>query len=92
MNHLCILPVNLLITLFAKDMLGLGYYCCCTSRRGLQRLGVAGVRRESVRTLEGLALPRASHSSDIALSGLRCQRFTLAATPVLFMHAIVTVA
>ena len=49
---------------------------------------------------KGLALLRASHSDDIALAGSRrqrslsvhCQRSTLVAPPVLFAHAVVTVA
>ena len=45
-----------------------------------------------VRTLKGLALPCASHSDKIALSGSRHLRSTLAgAAPVLLAHAIVTV-
>ncbi len=47
---------------------------------------------ECVRALKGLALPRASHSSEIALSGSRRLRSTLAAAPVLFAHAVVTEA
>ncbi len=38
-----------------------------------------------------LALPRTSHSGEIALPGSRRLRSTLAAAPVLFAHAIVTV-
>ncbi len=45
-----------------------------------------------VRALKGLALPRVSHSGEIALTGSRRLRFTLAAAPVLFAHAVVTVA
>ena len=37
-----------------------------------------------------LVLPRASHSGEIALSGSRRLRSTLAAVPVLFAHAAVT--
>ena len=36
---------------------------------------------------KGLALPRASHSREIALAGSRRLRFTLVALPVLFAHA-----
>ena len=42
--------------------------------------------------LEGLALPRASHSGEIALAGSRRLRSMLAAAPVLFTHAVVIVA
>ena len=49
-------------------------------------------KAECVRTLKGLALLRASHSGKIALAGSRRLRFTLAAAPVLFAHAVVTVA
>ncbi len=45
-----------------------------------------------MRTLKGLALLRASHSGKIALAGSRRLRFTLAAAPVLFAHAVVIVA
>jgi hypothetical protein len=45
---------------------------------------------ECVRTLKGRALPCTSHSGEIALAGLRRLRFTLAAAPVLFAHAVVT--
>ncbi len=38
---------------------------------------------------KGLALPRASHSSKIALAASRRLRSTLAAMPVLFAHTIV---
>ena len=40
--------------------------------------------------LKGLALPRASHSGEIALAGSSRLRSTLAAAPVLFAHAVVT--
>jgi hypothetical protein len=48
---------------------------------------------ECVRALKALALPRASHSGEIALSSSRClcSTVTLAAAPVLFAHAVVTV-
>ena len=46
---------------------------------------------ESVRALEGLALPRASYSGEIALSSSRRLHSTLAAAPVLLAHAVVTV-
>ncbi len=42
--------------------------------------------------LKGLALPRASHCSEIALAASRRQRPTLAAATVLFTHAGVTEA
>jgi hypothetical protein len=42
-----------------------------------------------VHALKGLVLPRASHSSEIALSGSRRLRYALAAAPVLFAHAAV---
>ncbi len=38
------------------------------------------------RAFKGLALPRASHSCEIALSGSRRLRATLAAVPFLFAH------
>ena len=41
---------------------------------------------------QGLALPRAGHSVEIALAGSRRQSSTLAAAPVLFTHAVVIVA
>jgi hypothetical protein len=43
-----------------------------------------------VHALKGLALPRASHSGEIALAGLCCLRSTLAAAPVLFAHIVAT--
>ncbi len=46
---------------------------------------------ECVSALKGLALPGASHSDEIALVGSRCLRSTLAAAPVLFALAVVTV-
>ena len=60
----------------------------------LARLGLADVRMQSVcaYVLKGQALPHASHSGDIALSGSRRLRPTLAAAPVLFAHAVVAVA
>ena len=44
--------------------------------------------------LKGLALPRAIHSGEIAMSGSRRLRPTLATAPVLFAHALsrITVA
>ncbi len=39
-----------------------------------------------------LALPRASDSGEITLSGSRCLHSTLAAAPVLFAHTVVTAA
>jgi hypothetical protein len=54
-------------------------------------LGVAGVRRQSVcHALKGLALPRACHFDEIALSDSRRLRSTLVTAPVLFAHAAVT--
>ncbi len=41
---------------------------------------------------EGLALPRVSHSGEIALAGSRRLRSTLAVAPVLFAHAVVAKA
>ncbi len=49
-------------------------------------------KAECVHALKGLVLPRASHSGDIALTGSRRLHSTLAAAPVLFAHAAVTVA
>ncbi len=46
-------------------------------------------KAEYVHALKGLALPRASHSGEIALSGSRRLRSMLAAAPVLFEHAAV---
>ncbi len=46
---------------------------------------------DRVRALNGLALPRASHSGEIALSGSRRLYSTLATVPVFFAHAIVIV-
>jgi hypothetical protein len=46
--------------------------------------------KQCVRALKGLPLPRASHSH--ALAGMRRLRTTVAAAPVLFVHAAVTVA
>ena len=40
-----------------------------------------------VHALKGVALPRASHSGEITLTGSRCLRSTLAAAPV-FSHAL----
>ncbi len=47
-------------------------------------------KSKSAHTLIGLALPRACHSSEIALAGSRRLHSTLAAAPVLFAHAVVT--
>ncbi len=49
-------------------------------------------KAECVHERKGLALPRASHSGEIALAGSRRLHSTLAAAPVLFAHAVVTVA
>ena len=54
--------------------------------------GGACTLAECMDALKGLALPRASHSGEIALAGSRCLRFTLAAAPVLFKHDIITEA
>ena len=44
-----------------------------------------------VHALKGLALPRASHSGEIApAAGSRRLRSTLAAAPFLFAHAVAT--
>ena len=45
-----------------------------------------------VHALNGLALPTARHARQIALTGSRRLRSTLAAVPALFAHAVVTVA
>ena len=47
-------------------------------------------KSKSVHSLEGLALPRACHSGEIALVGSRRPLSTLAAALVLFAHAVVT--
>ena len=47
---------------------------------------------ECVHTLKGLALLRTIHLGEFMLPGSRCLRSTLAAAPVLFAHAVVTVA
>jgi hypothetical protein len=47
-------------------------------------------KAEGVHAQKGLALPRASHSGEIALAGLYRLRSTLTAAPVLFAHAVVT--
>ncbi len=47
---------------------------------------------ECVRAIKGLALPRASHSSEIARVGSHRLRNTLAAAPALFAHVIFAVA
>ena len=44
-----------------------------------------------VRALKGLALPRMSHFSEIAVAGPRRLRSTLAAALVLFADTVVTV-
>ena len=49
-------------------------------------------KAESAGARKGLALHRASHSSEIALAGSRRLRSTLAAALVLLAHDIVTVA
>jgi hypothetical protein len=45
-----------------------------------------------VHARKGMELPHASHPGEIALAGSRRLRATLAAAPVLFAHAVVTVA
>ena len=50
------------------------------------------LKKECVRALEGLALLRASHYGEIALSGSRRLRATLAAMPIRFAQAVATVA
>ena len=47
---------------------------------------------ECAHAIKELALLCASHSGEIALAGSRRLRFTLVAVPVLFAHAVVTVA
>jgi hypothetical protein len=47
---------------------------------------------ECAHALKGLALPHASHSGEIALPGSLRLRSTLAAAPVLFVHAAVAVS
>ena len=42
-----------------------------------------------MRALEGLALPCASHSGEIALTCSRCLHPSLAVAPVVFAHAAV---
>ncbi len=49
-------------------------------------------KAECVYARKGLALPRASHSGEIALVGSRRLRSTLAAAPALFVVTIITVA
>ena len=52
-------------------------------------LMLRNTQKQSMHALEELALPL---SGEIALAGSRRLRSTLAATPVLFAHAVVTVA
>ncbi len=47
------------------------------------------IKAKCVHALIGLALPYASNSSEIVLSGSCRQRSTLGAVPVLFVHTIV---
>ncbi len=54
--------------------------------------GVEDVRMQRVRALEGLALQPPMHSSEVAQLGSCCMRPSLAAVPVLFLHAAITVA
>ena len=46
----------------------------------------------NIQALSSLALPGASHSSEITLAGSHRLHSTLAAAPVLFTHAAITVA
>jgi hypothetical protein len=48
--------------------------------------GKSGWLFHNLHALKELALPRASHSGEIALAGSRLLRATLAAAPVLFAH------
>jgi hypothetical protein len=48
------------------------------------------LKAKCVHALKGLALPRASHSREIALAGSSRLRSTLAAAQVLFAQAVVT--
>jgi hypothetical protein len=47
-------------------------------------------KAEYVHALKGLVLPRASHSSEIALTGSRCLHSTLTIAPVLFEHTMLS--
>ena len=47
-------------------------------------------RVQCLHSLKGLALPRASHSGEIALAGSRHLRSTLAAASILSAHVVVT--
>jgi hypothetical protein len=49
-------------------------------------------KAECVRARKGLALPRLSHSGEIALAGSRRLRSTLTAAPVLFAPAVFPLA
>ena len=69
----------------------LGY--CMQQHNSSRTTGGGGcMQAKYVRALKGLALPRASHSGEIALSGSRRLRSTLAAARILFAHTVVTVA
>ena len=50
------------------------------------------VKLSKAERVHALKEPCASHSSEIALAGSRRLRSTLAAAPVIFTHAVVTVA
>ena len=73
-----------------------------TRKRGHRERGMAPVEKHWVialaianavcmHALKGLALPRASHSSEITLVGSRLLRSTLTAAPVPYVHAVVIV-
>ena len=73
-----------------------------TRKRGRRERGMAPVEKHWVialantnavcmHALKGLALPRASHSSEITLVGSRLLRSTLTAAPVPYVHAVVTI-
>jgi hypothetical protein len=57
---------------------------------GIIKTGLARIHTQGCHC-KGLALPRVSHSSDIALTGSRHLSATLGAAPALFAHAVVTV-
>jgi hypothetical protein len=65
---------------------------CVRACQGNLSRGGGCTQAVCVHILKGLALPRVSHSGEIALSGSRCLCSTLAAAPVLFAHAVVTAA
>ncbi len=61
---------------------------CIQNRCGDYKTSLSGAK--CVHAQIRLALPRVSHSGEIALAGSRRLRFTLAAAPVLVEHAAVT--